>query len=250
MNSDKRITLRNMESRMKNVLQTLLCAAFFILPSSFFISCSESDNTIEEYPDWKKHNETFFNQLYAQAKAAEASGSGEYKVIRNWTLPPDTETFTAEAGDHVIVQVLKDGGSPNPSPLFNDTVVVSYRGRLLPSASYSEGRIFEDHIGEATDPQAFDYVKMGVSTTVTASSSGSSSSSPNIDGFTTVLQHMRIGDYWRVYIPYQLGYGEEDTSTIPGYSTLVFDLYLKAYYHPGESVPPVQEKASSEWTED
>ena len=242
--------MKNVECRRKNVLTTLLWAAFFILQSSFFVSCKESDNTVEEYPDWKNKNESFFSQLYEQAKAAEAAGSKEYKVIRNWTFMPDGDTFKGVAADHVIVQVLQDGGSQNPSPLYNDTVVVSYQGRLLPSTSYANGRIFEDHLNGATDPQAFDYVKMGVSTTVTVSSTGTTSSSSNIDGFTTVLQHMRVGDFWRVYIPYQLGYGEEDTSTIPAYSTLVFDLYLKAYYHPGEVVPPVQAKVSSEWIED
>ena len=222
--------MKNVECRRKNVLTTLLWAAFFILQSSFFVSCKESDNTVEEYPDWKNKNESFFSQLYEQAKAAEAAGSKEYKVIRNWTFMPDGDTFKGVAADHVIVQVLQDGGSQNPSPLYNDTVVVSYQGRLLPSTSYANGRIFKDHLNGATDPQAFDYVKMGVSTTVTVSSTGTTSSSSNIDGFTTVLQHMRVGDFWRVYIPYQLGYGEEDTSTIPAYSTLVFDLYLKAYY--------------------
>ena len=210
-----------------------------------FVSCKEEDNSVEEYPDWKNRNEAFFSQLYEQAKAAEASGSSEYKVIRNWTFTPDGETFTGEATDHIVVQVLKDGGSISPSPIYNDTVVISYLGRLLPSTSYSEGRIFENHLNGTTDPQAFDFVKMGVSTTVSVTSTGSTSSSSNIDGFTTVLQHMRVGDFWRVYIPYQLGYGEDATGSIPAYSTLVFDIYLKAYYHPGEVVPPVQAKASS-----
>ena len=214
-----------------------------------FASCKESDNTVEEYPDWKNRNETYFTQLYNQAVAAQSAGSNEYKVFRNWSLPEDNDYFTATAADHIVVQVLKDGGSQTPSPLYNDTVVVSYRGRLLPSTSYAEGRVFEDHLGTATNPQAYTYVKMGVSTTVTYTSSGGVSSSSNIDGFTTLLQHMRIGDYWRAYIPYQLGYGEKDTSTIPAYSTLVFDIYLKAYYHPGETVPPVQGKADvGGWT--
>jgi FKBP-type peptidyl-prolyl cis-trans isomerase FklB len=48
-----------------------------------------------------------------------------------------------------------------------------------------------------------------------------------IDGFSTALQHMSVGDYWRVYIPWELGYGTSGSgSTIPGYSVLVFDLAL------------------------
>jgi len=58
-----------------------------------------------------------------------------------------------------------------------------------------------------------------------------------VDGFTTALQHMRKGDRWKVYIPYQLGYGESANSSIPGYSTLVFDITLNNFWHVGETVP-------------
>ena len=52
---------------------------------------------------------------------------------------------------------------------------------------------------------------------------------------------MKIGDRWEVYIPYDLGYGESDykasssSTTIPGGSTLIFDVTLVGY-HPGETV--------------
>ena len=41
---------------------------------------------------------------------------------------------------------------------------------------------------------------------------------------------MHRGDYWRIYIPYQLGYGGTARSSIPAYSTLVFDLRLEDFW--------------------
>jgi FKBP-type peptidyl-prolyl cis-trans isomerase FklB len=37
------------------------------------------------------------------------------------------------------------------------------------------------------------------------------------------------GDIWRIYIPYTLGYGTSNSSTIPAYSTLIFDVNLVGF---------------------
>ena len=48
-----------------------------------------------------------------------------------------------------------------------------------------------------------------------------------VSGWTTVLQYMRKGERWIVYIPWASGYGSSTSSGgIPGYSTLVFDMQL------------------------
>ena len=47
-----------------------------------------------------------------------------------------------------------------------------------------------------------------------------------IVGWSTALMRMVEGDNWRIYIPYNLGYGAKDQSDIPAYSTLVFDVNL------------------------
>jgi FKBP-type peptidyl-prolyl cis-trans isomerase FklB len=71
-----------------------------------------------------------------------------------------------------------------------------------------------------------------------------------VDGFSTALQNMHIGDRWLVYIPYTLGYGTTDSGTIPAYSTLVFDITLLAYYHPGATIPTWQAKKNNVWIEE
>ena len=47
-----------------------------------------------------------------------------------------------------------------------------------------------------------------------------------IAGWKTALQHMREGERWMVYIPYQSGYGKNGRDTILGYSTLCFDMIV------------------------
>ena len=58
-----------------------------------------------------------------------------------------------------------------------------------------------------------------------------------VKGFGTALQNMHIGDLWKVYIPYALGYSTSNTTTIPAYSTLIFEIELIAYYRSGSNVP-------------
>lgn len=64
---------------------------------------------------------------------------------------------------------------------------------------------------------AFDYNQTGFSCTV---------GSGVIDGWSLVLQNMPVGSKWRVFIPYYLAYGSSGSSSIPAYSTLIFDMKL------------------------
>ena len=68
-----------------------------------------------------------------------------------------------------------------------------------------------------------------------------------VEGFTTALLNMNLGDRWEVYIPYQLGYGEEDKNPIPGYSTLIFDINLVGIYRLGTSAPDWNAKPNDMW---
>ena len=143
------------------------------------------------------------------------------------TYSKDQQIISANS-DYVYVKVL-ESGSETVSPIYTDTVRVSYRGRLIPSANYPEGKVFDQ-----TYAGTFNWQTTAVSKSV---------ASGFVDGFTTVLLHMHPGDRWRVYIPYQLGYGVNSKSSstssesLPGYSTLIFDLALVEYWHPGEKRP-------------
>jgi len=172
------------------------------------VSCSDSDDedSTDEYANWQQRNEAFFNTMEDSLR----SNPNAWKKIKSFTKDA---TSAGNVTDYIYAHVLTEGSS-TVSPMYTDTVRISYRGRLIPTASYPEGYVFDQ-----TYTGSFSWQTTSVSD---ASVSGF------VDGFTTALLYMHIGDRWRIYIPQQLGY---KTSTggngvIPAYSTLTFDLAL------------------------
>ena len=47
-----------------------------------------------------------------------------------------------------------------------------------------------------------------------------------IKGWREALQLMKVGSKWEIYLPSELGYGEQNMSTIPADSVLIFDIEL------------------------
>lgn len=193
-----------------------------------FMACSESEDTVEEFPDWKNRNEAYFDNIYEKAMGIE---DGSWKIIRKYSLE---DTIPAGYTDHIVVEVLEEG-TGSGCPMFTDSVLVNYRGCLLPSTSYPEGYVFDQSYTGDYNPETAMPSKLYVGSL--------------IDGFTTALQYMHIGDRWRVYIPYQMGYGTSATTSIPAYSTLIFDIALVAYYRLGVSPDPWYVKKGSWVTE-
>ena len=66
-----------------------------------------------------------------------------------------------------------------------------------------------------------------------------------VDGVTTALLNMNLGDRWEVYIPYQLGYKDKENGSIPACSMLKFDLYLVGIYRKGTTVPEWKAKENT-----
>ena len=178
--------------------------------AALFSSCSESKgDDVDEYADWQAKNDAYFNKVYTEAQNAVKSGSTEWKVMTKWSI----NEASAQATDHIVAKVLQKGEG-TVSPVFTDYVNVHYRGRLIPTASYPEGRVFD---------QSFTSQELN---TQTAYPTYFQINNIQADGFATALQYMHVGDYWRVYVPYALGYGAAIMDNIPAYSTLVFDIYL------------------------
>ena len=190
--------------------------------SLFLVSCKESDDSVEEFANWQETNEAYVNNLYSRAVKTGEPVKGSLTAIKKWSYNGENSDLHNGAGDYIYVEVLNEGDG-TISPIYTDTVRVHYQGRLLPSASYANGYVFDQSWTGEYDVTTNVPSKIAVSGVV--------------DGFTTALQHMRKGDRWKVYIPYQLGYGESANSSIPGYSTLVFDITLNNFWHVGETVP-------------
>lgn len=218
---------------MKRILIPLLLL-LAIVP--LFTACEENATDDMEYVDWQSRNAQYFREKLSQAQAAIAAAKAAYgddweahcdwRAYRTYAL---TEDAAATATDSICVQVLQRG-TGSGFPLYTDSVRINYIGRLIPNA-YSEdeaartqGRVFS-HSGLSRDSADVFNPNFSQPATLLVSN--------NVEGFTTALMRMRIGDLWRIYIPQELGYGETAISIVPSYSTLVYDVQLKAYYRAG-----------------
>lgn len=130
---------------------------------------------------------------------------------------PEIEYINSETGNgKILYKVLKKGEGTEPI-YFNSKVECYYKGCLIADKDgnfvadlnnvMSEGKVFDKHWKEDGDDSAICEVNHVV------------------DGWTTALQHMHVGDIWEIWIPYQLGYKETGQGReIPPCSTLVFQL--------------------------
>lgn len=105
-------------------------------------------------------------------------------------------------------QVLREGLPSQTRPDDLKTVVVKYSGSLI------TGNVFDNGNGEESS--------MAVSGLIA--------------GFKEGLKQMTPPAHYILYIPYELGYGEDGAGSegvvgyIPPYSTLIFDVELKQVY--------------------
>lgn len=97
-------------------------------------------------------------------------------------------------------KVLKSGSGPSPKA--TDKVTAHYTGRLI------DGKVFDSSV-ERGQPFTTELNRV-------------------IKGWTEILQLMKVGDKWEVYIPSELAYGENGAGTIEPNSVLIFEIELLA----------------------
>ena len=146
-----------------------------------------------------------FMQVAKSEKASGAKKEGLEFLTQNGKKPG---VVTLPSG--LQYQVVKEGTGPKPQA--TDKVKVHYQGSLL------DGKIFDSSI-ERGQPAEF---------TVNAV----------ISGWTEALQLMPAGSKWKLFIPSDLGYGDNGAGADikPG-ATLLFDVELLEIVK-AEPVPP------------
>lgn len=211
----------------------IFCLGGIMLSAGLFTSCTENDDTVEEYANWQSKNETYWDNLYTTTQQKIKGGDTSWKIILNYTFQNQKQTtgsaLTYRPENYIIAHV-EQAGTGTTSPLYSDSVSMHYMGRLIPSTTYTSGLIFDkswssNQFNAATSRPVHSYIGL------TYDAEGKPTSL--VDGFTTALMSMHRGDHWTVYIPYQLGYGEKNSGVVPAYSTLIFDLRLNDFSHPG-----------------
>lgn len=217
----------------KHLISIMAIAALMVCT---LVSCSDSNSDDNEYANWKSRNDAYFTSIrqtaldsIALAQATYGDQWSEHTVWRtylSYSLNAGASTNTAT--DSIVVQILKSG-SGSGTPLSTDSVRIFYLGRLMPTDVHPEGYIF-DHSGQSNLPERIFNHVTGVPTTFMVANM--------VRGMATAVQYMRIGDMWRIYVPYTLAYDSEEHTGVPAYSTLVFDVELVQYSHKGSALPP------------
>lgn len=104
---------------------------------------------------------------------------------------------TLPSGLQYQVLVKGEGEVPQAS----DRVKVNYEGRLI------DGTVFDASARHGGEPAEFTPTQV-------------------IKGWTEALTMMPVGSKWRLFIPYDLAYGDRDQGQIKPFSTLIFDVEL------------------------
>ena len=221
---------------MKSLSLKALWPLCLLLWLPFAAACEDNagdTDTGEFTHQWQQRNAAYFTERMAEAKAAVAQAQATYG--EDWQAHCEWRVFRSYAKlyegavkptDSICCRIV-ERGTGTVSPLYTDSIRVNYVGRLIPTESYTAGRVF-DHSGlyESDDyvfnPAFSVPTKLGVSNLV--------------EGYTTAVQHMVVGDRWLVYIPQELGYQGTSSGVLPPYSTLTFDMQLKGIYRKGEVV--------------
>ena len=188
-----------------------------------FVACSETVEVVEFEGDWDQRNYAYIDSVASIARSNQGTEVGQWRVLRTYKQNEigALGSFTS-AQDYVFAKIMEKG-TGTASPLFTDSVAVQYRGRLIPTASYPEGKVFDQNFyGELNEESS----QWAPSSTLACNGV--------VEGWTTALMYMHEGDYWRLYVPEELGYGSKGTANVPGYATMVFDIYLKKIKKAGQ----------------
>jgi len=139
-------------------------------------------------------NQRLQEQQTREAKQHAAAGEQFLAHNRN-----REGVITLESG--LQYEILHAGDGPKPAA--SDTVSTHYHGTLI------DGTVFDSSV-ERGAPAQFPVNRV-------------------IAGWTQALQLMPVGSKWRLFIPYQLAYGERGAGgAIAPFAALIFDVELLA----------------------
>ena len=193
---------------MKNILWIL---GLLFSVSLAVTSCEETEGVVDPYYKWQERNERYIDSIAEVAKA----NPGEWRVILSYKITPDLNNLQQKTSDHIYCRLLEKGEG-TMKPIYTDSVITHYRGKLIPLYDGSEVVFDQSFKGELNTETAVP-VGFGVGEVIV--------------GWTTALQEMVEGDRWEVYIPQGLGYGQTGSgNSIPAHSTLIFDMKLEKFY--------------------
>ncbi len=130
---------------------------------------------------------------YSETKSAEVEQLGN-EFRENFMQKANVTTLKSG----LMIQTHTQGEGKKPSA--KDTVTVHYKGSLINGTTF-------DSSYDRGEPATFPLDQV-------------------IEGWTVALQQVNVGSKVTIVIPPELAYGDQSTPSIPGNSTLVFDIEL------------------------
>ncbi|WP_294478067.1 FKBP-type peptidyl-prolyl cis-trans isomerase [uncultured Bacteroides sp.] len=172
-----------------------------VLLALAFTACSETEEATK-FDNWRSRNEAFIDSLQAVYDTAPDHGGLEFIIPQ---INKNVKIFYKK-------KIEKETGK---SPLFTETITAYYRGY------YIFGEKFDENFSGVDPNVNFDNPSQW-------SVQGFYTSAGAVPGWADILQHMKVGERWMTYIPWQVAYGSSGNEPIPGYSTLIFDIQLQS----------------------
>jgi FKBP-type peptidyl-prolyl cis-trans isomerase FklB len=186
---------------------------------SYSLGVNIGENLKTQFPDINLKNfELAIKDVLDNQKEPKISGADAQKVIQNYfqkqqakvseSVIEEGKKFLTENSKKVGVVTLESGlqyetikSGEGAKPTINDQVTTHYHGTLL------DGTVFDSSV-ERGQPATFPV--SGV-----------------IKGWTEALQLMTVGSKWKLFVPYDLAYGERGAGPKIGpYTTLIFEVEL------------------------
>lgn len=187
-----------------------------VLLSLAFASCEETKEE-GKYDNWRARNEAFIDSLVnvyttvpgqgGLSRIELISASGDYIYYKEKAAVDSKDLTTDE-------NIL------GKNPTFTATVKLYYKGTNILREYFDGNFIGNDPV--ATPPKPINKRDANVGDSTPREFTVSSL----IQGWQEVLQKMKVGERWEVYIPWKYGYGSSGNEAILGYSTLIFDIQL------------------------
>ncbi|MFN3838528.1 MAG: FKBP-type peptidyl-prolyl cis-trans isomerase [Brevundimonas sp.] len=132
------------------------------------------------------------------------------------SAPVDPNAGKAEAAAFMEKNAKEDGVQTLPSGLQYKVVQAGPAGGVSPDRN---DLVKVDYEGKLTDNTVFD-------SSFARGAPAIFTPEEVVKGWTEALQKMRVGDEWLLYVPPELGYGEQGNPKIPANSVLIFRLKL------------------------
>lgn len=195
-----------------------------LLLALVFASCEETKE-VSIYDNWQERNEVFIDSLYNEyTTKADRGGLDTIHLLSypdNYIFYKVKTPVMNQTEETVGYDYIEGYVSEDIQPFSTDSVYVYSKGTLI------IGNQFEGTFSGA-NPTIFDSPsKLYVN------------ASSTLIGRSEILQRMKVGERWEVYIPWQFGYGSSGSGSILGYTTLIFDMQLYSVLNRSSNALPL-----------